>query len=533
MKNKNNDNKVLINQNVPSNTESQKTENQNVIPLRKIINTNNHIQYISNSSYQKRDNIDKEILKLQNNIQNRNQQNEEIDHPKPLITSYDGDFDDLKNQFHKVEEKEINNIKKSYKKNILIENDLINNCKIDDNLKLYNNSGKKILNGINKEKNIENKNSDNKDKIIGFKTSFKNNQIINSRKMNNNSSKKTLDKATMTEPNYKNTIKEIQSTLASSKNNNDSIYLKSNNSIKNKNNMNNRIQKLKAYNSTKFFNNNIRRNDNKHIKGLVHQECEKNYIKVKIAETNQNPSINKLNYQRCINQTRIDYKKLNLNKIEQIPLKPKTMFQNNNVYLDSTIKENIASKNLSIIPSKVIKVQKIDKKEKSLSPQQNFNNTKTKIIKISKKSVPKQIFLPKKLENKNMFTNQCSPFKSRNCQNLSISHPHNPRENKSFDNNNKKFTKKRINIRQNRFPFVNQNSNQKNYINSPNTSLKKAHGKINEFINNNINNQQNLIYDYDYDYDYNYYYPNNIYDQFIPIEYNPRYPDNNYYLDIY
>ena len=533
MKNKNSDNKVLINQNVPSNTESQKTENQNVIPLRKIINTNNHIQYISNSSNQKRDNIDKEVLKLQNNIQNRNQQKEEIDHPKPLITSYDGDFDDVKNQFHKVEEKEINNNKKSYKKNILIENDLINNCKIDDNLKLYNNSGKKILNGITKEKNIENKNSDNKDKIIGIKTSFKNNQIINSRKMNKNSSIKTLDKATMTEPNYKNTIKEIQSTVTSSKNNNDSIYLKSNNSIKNKNNMNNKIQKLKAYNSTKSFNNNIRRNDNKHIKGLVHQECEKNYIKVKIAEINKNPSINKLNYQSCINQTRIDCKKLNLNKIEQIPLKPKTMFQNNNVYLDSTIKENIASKNLSIIPLKVIKVQKIDKKEKSLSPQQNFNNTKTKIIKISKKSVPKQIFLPKKLENKNMFTNQCSPFKSRNCQNLSISHPHNPRENKSFDNNNKKFTKKRINIRQNRFPFVNQNSNQKNYINSPSLSLKKAHEKMNEFINNNINNQQNLIYDYDYDYDYNYYYPNNIYDQFIPIEYNPRYPDNNYYLDIY
>ena len=158
MKNKNSDNKVLINQNVPSNTESQKTENQNVIPLRKIIKNNNHIQYISNSSNQKRDNIDKEVLKLQNNIQNRNQQKEEIDHPKPLITSYDGDFDDVKNQFHKVEEKEINNNKKSYKKNILIENDLINNCKIDDNLKLYNNSGKKILNGITKEKNIENKN---------------------------------------------------------------------------------------------------------------------------------------------------------------------------------------------------------------------------------------------------------------------------------------------------------------------------------------------------------------------------------------
>ena len=108
--------------------------------------------------------------------------------------------------------------------------------------------------------------------------------------MNKNSSIKTLDKATMTEPNYKNTIKEIPSTVTSSKNNNDYIYLKSNkvnNSIKNKNNMNNRIQKLKAYNSTKFFNNNIRRNDNKHIKGLVHPECEKNDIKVKIAETNQ------------------------------------------------------------------------------------------------------------------------------------------------------------------------------------------------------------------------------------------------------
>ena len=46
MKNKNSDNKVLINQNFPSNTESQKTENQNVFRLRKIINTNNHIQYI-------------------------------------------------------------------------------------------------------------------------------------------------------------------------------------------------------------------------------------------------------------------------------------------------------------------------------------------------------------------------------------------------------------------------------------------------------------------------------------------------------
>ena len=66
--------------------------------------------------------------------------------------------------------------------------------------------------------------------------------------------------------------------------------------------MNNRIQKLKAYNSTKSFNNNIRRKDNKHIKGLVHQECEKNYIKVKIAEINKNPSINKLSYQSCINK---------------------------------------------------------------------------------------------------------------------------------------------------------------------------------------------------------------------------------------
>ncbi len=164
--------RVLLNRNMNAapRYQIQSNENnknkENIVSSQKIINKNNHVHYYSKSSNRSNNNTNsKKDLKLSKKLSYNDEKNneEEIDHPKPLLSDIEEDLDDLKAQFIKKNvDKEILN--KDKNNNLYFENIKKNNNTMDildtKNKILIEENTKEKDNNINNEKVLNKKKSE-------------------------------------------------------------------------------------------------------------------------------------------------------------------------------------------------------------------------------------------------------------------------------------------------------------------------------------------------------------------------------------
>ena len=531
-------------------------------------------------------------IKLNNNFQynsksfrginnNRLKNESELDHPKPLITDYDEDLDDLKSQFNIKQEKETND-----NKNI----ELKNNKNIETQEKIKSPSkGQELIHDKEKYKklkseNLDIKNNDNKNENnLNLNREIKSENLIQANnvkkiiplyqrnsieKINNkfdNYSVKSFNtrnnNKNMIDSIYKNIHEENKSNDISTKtktNNNNITFIKNNNVIKNKNTKNENIQKLRIYPSSITFNT-TQINEKETIKKLVYQECEKNNSQEKkvnntfhntvhnIENKNQKPKIT-LNDN---NNNQIVLRKFNSN----ITNNPKYLINDKNNQ-PTDISNSISSNKENKIPNvkmkkkienslKEMKVQNIEKKWNiNSNPFDQYNNTKTTVVVFSKlrkiNQIPKANKTSKVVIKQHKMTNQKSLNNMINKAKNSFSGTFSFREDKSGNNQNRKILINKSQKRLKLFGKNNHNINYRNFVrlsvteNSKNNVEDSKDGSsflINKINNNSRSNKQNIIsiYNYDDNNDYDYYYGYTYDNNLLAIDYNTPYIDNYNY----
>ena len=473
MKIKNCIKKVTRNISMNSNLEQKELKKEKYFGIysRYNNNKNNHVLYISNSS-----NEVKLDIKKNNKFTYypRNEQKDELDHPKPLITEYEDELVDLKSEFKPNENignkiiKDKDNIEKtkdssegqdSIYDDKHIKNGTYKNSDIDTEVKSNNKIEKNCNKNYNNSVNLDNENKEkNMIKIISsyVNKETKINSFIHSNYEDNNNEFSTIfDKKNnkiIGENKYNNINKENHNNNEKQENENiDFINIKNNSFIKNKNyKNNNELSHSKIFKSETLFKEYNNKISNKNINNYG-QNCSKKNIRLK----------------KAINNTKIIYKKLNLelndktkkNKIEKTNNDTTRIKNNKEPHNKENIKKYISIKK---IPTKVLFLEKIPNMKKNIANiSSNYNNTKTTYIVCSKNQrikksykgnlSPKVTKISNKISNNkisNESLNQENNVKSRQFTNKNISFTYKERKgdiNKGqlrllfFNNNKKKY----------------------------------------------------------------------------------------------
>ena len=501
---------------------------------------------------------------------NRPKNESELDHPKPLITDYDEDLDDLKSQFNTKQEKQIIDNKNIDLKNIKKVETLEKNkdsSKGQDSIHEYKENCEKLKKEFFDIKNNDNKNennlninreikSENLNQGNNVKKIIPSNQSISNEKINfkfDNYSVKSFN----TRNNHKNLIDSIYKNIHEENKNNDNstkkktnnhnILNKNKNIIENKNTKNENIPKLRIYPSSTTFNT-TQISEKGTIRKLVYQECEKNNSQEKkVNNTVHNLENKNQNHKIPINDNQIVLRKINTNIISN-----SQYLANDEINQPNNISNSITSNKENTIPKKIensikkMKVQNIEKKWNiNSNPFDQYNNTKTTVVVFSKlrkiNQIPKANKTSEVVIKQHKMINQKSSNNIINKAKNSFSGPFSFREDKSDNNPKRKIM---INKSQKRLKLLeknNHNINYRNFVKSSFTENSKNNVEeykdgssflINKINNNSRSNKHNhfSIYNYDNNNDYEYYYGYNTYDNnLLAIDYNTPYIDNYNY----
>jgi len=500
--------------------------NKNIVYMRSRQSNNhkNHVSYYSNNLNSVRD---KNEINQTISRNNQIKKELELDHPKPLITDYDEDINELKTQFYTKSEK--NNINTNQNLKDLPQENQEKNTKnkliYSDKENISNNENINSINmndesKIDKDIKINNVNSENKAKGENLK---------NNSKFNNNGPKnycknysiKTFDRRNISsndDTNYKNIEKDFQTIGKSTKNennNNEHIFIKSHSIIKNQNTKNKNNQRLKIYPSTACLNTSNTSNIN-----------QKEVARKTLYQKRDKKNINQQIYKYYTNKINTNYPKSTLN----INLKNISQYINthNNQILHKLKEENSSNK------ENIINSNKLNSNKNPFINYENFNNTKTTVVVFSKKIRPilKVNVIPnysKKNNNKNIIGQKSATNIILNNSKNKFYGPYSLREE---DINPKK---RKIGIKKNQnsqLLFLDRNNFEMNYINFINSSKTENNKSLNDEISikNSTNNKQRIIIpSYDYNYDYSYYYGNGTFahnKNSIGINYNSSYIGN-------
>ena len=179
MEKNNSKKKVILSRNMKINPQQPNKENEKekeIFCNSQRTPDNNLTHFHSKSLIQTNIDINKEkpnIKKLSfNNIEEDDEDDEELDHPKPLMSDYEDNFEDLKNQFiHKIENKKILQNSFPNKENQDLNLNLKNIPKMNDIPKINNSHNEEYFLLINnkdnnQQKDINNSNNINDDNII-------------------------------------------------------------------------------------------------------------------------------------------------------------------------------------------------------------------------------------------------------------------------------------------------------------------------------------------------------------------------------
>ena len=179
MEKNNSKKKVILSRNMKINPQQPNKENEKekeIFCNSQRTPDNNLTHFHSKSLIQTNIDINKEkpnTKKLSfNNIEEDDEDDEELDHPKPLMSDYEDNFEDLKNQFiHKIENKKILQNSFPNKENQDLNLNLKNIPKMNDIPKINNSHNEEYFLLINnkdnnQQKDINNSNNINDDNII-------------------------------------------------------------------------------------------------------------------------------------------------------------------------------------------------------------------------------------------------------------------------------------------------------------------------------------------------------------------------------
>ena len=355
MQNDNSIRRVFLSRNIQPSHENQnkridkKKEKEKLSRSQRTFNKNNHVHYYSKSSNQTNININKEKEISKKLSFNEIDDDEELDHPKPLISDDEEDINDLKNFFTKKIEKKLEiekfgenqdlNLKcipksSEFQKVLELppENIMIKEKKIDNyNYRPFQKSFKsetisrKQINHIKTQINNKINYIINNDDIINHNNTDK--KIIPIKRvkqeMNNNKKKKYENSSSnqLKRNSFKNISIEPDNNFSQLMNENYNYLNIPNN--KNINNSNNRTQinkKREIINNQKQQMNSVyipKCKINYNPKRKKEEECEKNYSKDNNSQTEPNINNNSKEVQ-IIQQPQNDSKIKNLIKSKSI-----------------------------------------------------------------------------------------------------------------------------------------------------------------------------------------------------------------------
>ena len=427
--------RVLLNRNMHAapRYQIQSNENnknkENIVSSQKIINKNNHVHYYSKSSNRSNNNNNsKKDLELPKKLSYNDEKNneEEIDHPKPLLSDTEEDLDDLKAQFIKNnEDKEIlnkdinNNLYFEYipkindnpntKNEILIEENTaeednnINNEKVLKRkrseryfpLKKSHKSENLCLNHIKPQ--LSDNFNDNDKKDYNIKKIKKNEQIImpnRSKKEFNNNRKTLCQNSSFKLLNEKTTKKNKPEKRNENKIRNENynyINIPINNKNTNKKSPINKSVSIINNNQKQYlYTSNIpklkRKYGNLQIESIIKEECERNHSQEKTISSIPNRMTN-ISQNQQKNITLRSRKPINLKNINNsLPNEEIRSFASDRDYdyssyvLDEFSKNNTEENNthnLSRIKSNDLKKSDFQKRHNIFMNNQvdNHNNT--------------------------------------------------------------------------------------------------------------------------------------------------------------
>ena len=479
MKTGNSIRKVLIRRDIPgidiNQIENNHNEKENLYSSKRI---NNQVHYASNAENKNSNNINKIKEMSKKLILKDIEEDEEIDHPKPIISESEEELNDIKNNFiNKIENKRNSNMNLQKRKNEYLNLKYFpKSSELIDYTNLLPEGKKQYIEKNNKKPNLINKNGNKiicikKNNISGASANKKFNpfksKIINNNDIIHNYNtevkiKENNDKFKgKNEPkqlfNYQNT--QIINEQELFKNLKEKKDKKMNDNGLGKEYFNNNLNKSQQFGSKKNSNNNhslyfnstyIPINKLKYkaepIKRPMEEECEKNNSQESFMQTMPNTKNKRIrnisNYKniRIINSTDVDKikKKAPKVKIQPIYLQKKNNFNKSDIIQIPKIRkvsDNIL--NISKLNSSEMKIPSLPERHSSLEKKKenernypkyskntfdkgrNYNNVQTTYVVISKKKNSKDISKADIPESKNNNNNNNILMKSANFINSS------------------------------------------------------------------------------------------------------------------